>query len=331
MSGMEGHSLLNFLDAPVLVGDPEGRVIFVNPAFRREFCRTNNSPQGESLANIFSGGGRESMLAAVASVCGKGESVKFRLREDGRGYLVVASPIEADQNQVGVMVLLTDEPMMDGRLLDFHREIQEPLEETLECFEDLVDQSGGRSERHISTLERGMASLGRARKWSDELQALLCGAPNEETLQSSFSPNEVVRSATARVANELERAKVELKFLVSLKLAEARGDAMLLETVLVRLIRQRLSDATSGGRLTLLAREAGIGSARCLLVSLVDHIDTAGGGPVSPDSLVDSEPRMVRETVSVLGGRIVSVVLPSVGYVTSIRLGFADQSIASES
>ena len=35
------------------------------------------------------------MLAAVAEVCSKGESVKFRLREEGAGYLAVASPIEA--------------------------------------------------------------------------------------------------------------------------------------------------------------------------------------------------------------------------------------------
>lgn len=38
MTGMASvSSLLNFLDAPIVVGDPEGRVIYVNPAFERAF------------------------------------------------------------------------------------------------------------------------------------------------------------------------------------------------------------------------------------------------------------------------------------------------------
>ncbi len=330
MSGLEGHSLLNFLDAPILVGDPEGRVIFVNPAFRREFCSTSKSPQGESLSSLFSGGGRESMLTAVATVCGKGESVKFRLREDGRGYLAVASPIEADDNHVGVVILLTDEPMMDERMLDFHREIQEPLEETMACFEELVEEGDGRGQRHQSLLERGMNSIERARKWSEELHALLCGAANEENLEASLNPVDVVRSVCARLVPELKRGQVELTLLLNAQLPEARGDATLLETVLVRLIRQRLSKVPAAGNLTVMAREAGNGAARGLLISLVDHRGAPAGSSASPQILADSEPRLVRETVEVLGGRLKTVVLPGAGHVTTIRLSLAGQSLAPD-
>ena len=44
MSDAQGQSLLNFLDAPVLVGDPEGRIIFANDAFVRELCPNGASP-----------------------------------------------------------------------------------------------------------------------------------------------------------------------------------------------------------------------------------------------------------------------------------------------
>ena len=37
MSISEGASLLTFLEAPVVVGDPEGRAIYVNPCFERRF------------------------------------------------------------------------------------------------------------------------------------------------------------------------------------------------------------------------------------------------------------------------------------------------------
>ena len=80
----DGASLLNFLDAPVVVGDPEGRVIFVNPAFEECFAFGAQAP-GMPFAELFQGGGREAFLMAVAQVCQTGETVRFRLREEGRG------------------------------------------------------------------------------------------------------------------------------------------------------------------------------------------------------------------------------------------------------
>ena len=80
----------------------------LNPAFESRFCQSGASPRGEHLAALFAGGGREAILAAVASVCTEGRTVNFRLREDGAGYLAVASPIQAEGNQVGVVILLTD-------------------------------------------------------------------------------------------------------------------------------------------------------------------------------------------------------------------------------
>jgi PAS domain-containing protein len=104
----QGKSLLSFMDAPVLVGDPEGRVVFANPAFVRAFCADQGSPQGENLATLFAGGGREAVLAAVEKVCSQGEPVKFRLREGESGYLAVASPIEAEESRVGVIILMIE-------------------------------------------------------------------------------------------------------------------------------------------------------------------------------------------------------------------------------
>ena len=94
MSDAQGQSLLNFLDTPLLVGDPEGRVVFANDAFVRQLTPDGVAPQGDPLASLFAGGGREAVLASVAEVCAKGESVKFRIREGGRGYLAMASPIQ---------------------------------------------------------------------------------------------------------------------------------------------------------------------------------------------------------------------------------------------
>ena len=162
MSDAQGQSLLNFLDAPLLVGDPEGRVIFANDAFQRDLCPNGESPNGEPLASLFAGGGREAVLTSVAEVCSRGESVHFRLREGGRGYLALASPIQAEESRVGVIILFTDEPLIDGRLLEFHREIQEPLEETLAFLDEMIEETGGRRRSYPSPLSAPLRSASSA-------------------------------------------------------------------------------------------------------------------------------------------------------------------------
>ncbi len=317
----QGQSLLSFLDTPLLVGDPEGRVVFVNPAFRRTFCEGQDSPQGESLAALFAGGGREAVLAAVAKVCSQGESENFRLREAGRGYLALASPIEAEESRVGVIILFTDEPMMDGRLLDFHREIQEPLEETVACMDELIAETGGRRNEHFRELvERGVVALGRARKWSEELHSLLCGGASSGPGGATLQPARVLRQVVSRLQPEFDGAGVELDSLIAPLVPEALGDPTLLETALVRMLRQRLSDAPHGTSMTLLAREVGSDTARGVLISVVDPCVDKQGEPVGEREAGESETRMVCEIIGLLGGRLVTIVEPPAGRVTSIRL-----------
>ena len=55
---MDGASLISFLDTPFLVGDPDGRVVYVNPAFERRFCPEGEQLQGVELASLFEGGGQ---------------------------------------------------------------------------------------------------------------------------------------------------------------------------------------------------------------------------------------------------------------------------------
>ncbi|MBW2272306.1 MAG: PAS domain-containing protein [Deltaproteobacteria bacterium] len=314
MNGSDNQSLLSFIDSPIVVGDPDGRAIYANPAFEARFCQSRGSPRGEHLAALFAGGGREAMLAAVASVCTQGETVRFRLREDGVGYLAVASPIDAEGDRVGVVILLTDEPTMDGRFLDFYREIQEPLEEVVGCLDDLIDETGGRrDERFRSIVERSLGAMNRVRKWSEELHGLIRGENSVAARAESLAPVTVLRQVATRMAAELSRSGVDLELMLPAQLPVVRGDETLLETALVRLIRHRIAESSATTVLTLSARKAGDGSEESVLISLVDS------GHRAADS-GDAEPRMVRETVSILGGDIQTLEDDEAGRVTLIRL-----------
>jgi hypothetical protein len=170
------RSLLDFLDAPVLVGDPDGRAVYVNPTFESRFGVRAADATGLPLAELFGGGGREAVLRAVASVCGGEGTVRFRLREGGEGYAALASPIVAERDRVGVVILLTQELAEDERLLAFHREAQEPLDELERCLSELAERAvGPGGEALRDCVVRGLGQLDSLRKLAESLHGLVQG------------------------------------------------------------------------------------------------------------------------------------------------------------
>ena len=169
-------SLLDFIEAPVVVGDPDGRVVYVNGAFERCSGMTSVDAKGQPLAGLFEGGGREAVLRSVASVCQTGEANRFRLRVDATGYAALTSPIKSNESSVGVVILLSEELGSDPRVLALQREIHEPLDEITRCFAELSAATGGaRDPRFCRAIEEGMRALSQVRKHAEEIQNLLEG------------------------------------------------------------------------------------------------------------------------------------------------------------
>ncbi len=159
---------MDFVDAPVLVGDPEGRAVYANPAFERDFEATKESITGMPLAELFEGGAREAVLAAVAGICRGSARERFRLRESGKGFDALASPVEVEGGRVGVVVLLFEEANDEG-LKTFRREVQEPLDEVTHCLVAFSSQTGDkRAEKYRILIAEGLRAVERMRKWADQ-------------------------------------------------------------------------------------------------------------------------------------------------------------------
>lgn len=164
------RSLMDFVEAPLLVGDPDGRVVYVNPAFEHQFGRSRQEVSGQPLAILFEGGGREAILDAVARVCGGEAGVRFHLREGGHAYAALASPVEADEGRVGVIVLLVGEGG-DERLLAFQRRVREPLDELAGCLQEISSAADELSPKLQILVSEGLRALDRIRKWSEAVTA----------------------------------------------------------------------------------------------------------------------------------------------------------------
>ena len=169
-------SLLDFLDAPILVGDPDGRVVYLNSAFESAAGISGTPVNRAPLASLFDGGGREAVLRVVAGVCKRGESMRFRLRLGTVGYAALASPIKSDDASVGVVILLTEELGSDPRLLALHRGLQGTLDEVGRGLSELASATGGvRAARYREALDDSMRALDELRKHSEEIQHILDG------------------------------------------------------------------------------------------------------------------------------------------------------------
>jgi nitrogen-specific signal transduction histidine kinase len=311
-------SLLTFLDAPVVVGDPEGRTAYVNPAFASRFRAGGDDATGQPLSALFEGGVREAVLRAVVECCEQGRTVRFRLRHGGVAYAAVASPIVAEDARVGVVILLVESSAAEERLIALQREISEPVGELRRVLDELLEQTGGRrNERYRTLIEDGARALARVQKWCDELTTLITGPPAAARPETSFDALRVVQNAAARMRGEFAAARIELEVLVPAQLPRVRGDGSRVELALVRLLQERLSTARDSLAVTIAARPVGRGDARSIVISICDAPAADGRAMADPPEPV---PAIVMEIVRELGGEIRTAADPLMGRTTAIRL-----------
>jgi hypothetical protein len=272
---------------------------------------------GTPIAQLFEGGARESLLRAVAEVCSQGRSVRFRARERGVCFTAIASPIVAEGSQVGVVILLKEEIEGVERLLAFGREIVDAIEDVGLCLSGLVDETGGRrADQHRVSVEDGMRALARLRKWAEELTSELTGTGKGARGEATVDPACAVRSAAATVAGDAQEVGTALEVLVPVELPLVQGEPAEIESLLVRMLRDRLSRTPPPAFLNLSARVAGGGERAAVMISLGEPAVADGEHPQAEES------PLVEEIVGALGGTVLTTNDPELGRTTAIRLPF---------
>ncbi|MEZ4333540.1 MAG: PAS domain-containing protein [Myxococcota bacterium] len=314
MSHAEEISLLGHLDTPILVGDPEGQIVYANPCFRRRFCSAGEDPTGQPLAGVFGGGSREAVLKVTAEVLKRGQPTRLQIREGGIGYLGLASPIEAEDDRVGVVMVMLEEQSNEDQLAGLAEEIGEPIGEAQRAVARVLDAPGtgaALTEEQRGSLERGVHALETAQKWLRELQLAIRGG---KTQQGRFDVAASILRTVERVRSE-GGAAVEL--LMPPNLPRAAGSAGAFERALLQLVRQRSGEGAEDRPLTLLARALGGDGSRGLLVSVVDWPDA------DRRQLAGHPPEVLVQAIQALGGDVACVEDSLVGRVTSLRLSTA--------
>ena len=313
-------SLLTFLDAPIVVGDPQSYVTYVNPAFERRFEVVAETSLGQSLAALFDGGMRESVLSAVAQSCASGQTTRFRVRYNGAGFHAVTSPIVANGSSIGVVILLAESAAADERCLALQRDFEEPLGEVDRVLDELLEQTcGKRAQRFRTLVEDAIRAVERAKKSNAELRAVLAGAADEalSARGGKLDPARVIQDAAARVRELYSSARVDLEILLPGQLPAASGESARLEKALFLLLESRAKNALESETVTIAARTVGRGDAASVVISVVD---SPRDGDSDRSASADSQAvALVRE----LGGDMRTTSDAFAGRTTSIRLSVA--------
>jgi hypothetical protein len=306
-----GRSLLEFLDAPVVVGDPDGNAVYANPAFVARFQLGSRPLLGTSRASRFEGGAREALLHSVAECCEKGQGLRFRVRERGVGFTALASPI-ADQGQrFGVILMLVEETIAEERLLSYQREIQEPIEELSAVLEEVFEETGGRRDGNIrDRVERALRALDHLRKWTEALHHDAAGEAKRGQ-DGAFDALRTIRNAAAGLARGDGSSPVEL--LLPAELPRVRGSGARFEAALASLLRDRVEH--SGSELTLAAKLVGRGERAGVVISVTESAE--------PEESPTAPPDVVLDVLTATGATIRTTCEAGLGRTTSIRLPLA--------
>lgn len=315
----DARSLLTFLSVPVLVGDPEGRAVYANPAFERCFGPVGESFTGTPLASLFDGGGREAALRAAAEVCECGREARFRVRLREVACVVAASPITADGTIVGFAMVLNREEAGAERLFALQRDMQKPIEELGSCLRALASEiDGARSDLRQRRIEEGQRALDRIRGWCDGLVNAATGdSPPRGEGGTRFDPLALVQDVTETLRPVAEAAGAMIELLVSSDLPPLRGDADPLRDALLGSLRERIAASGSGAIFTVSAKTLGDGSRACVLLS---YTEVSGSDSPSPARSPEHTSAILSRAVRGLGGTLAYTSDPGVGATTSIRL-----------
>jgi len=299
----ESRSLLDFLDAAVLVADLQGSAVYANPAFEHCFEVHANGITGKRLSEIFGGGARESVLGALARACAQSGRVRFIIRHNQKGYEATASPIVSDGMRVGVLLLFDEEVDDKEQLLALQRK----LENSIGSLQAIVDALRGPELPSPSALAEDAGRIADALKFLSD--ALLHITGMRDVGVEGRDPEDIVREAVATVAHDAELARIQLEVEVLGDLSPMQGDTDLLCAALVELLLDRFAKLPRKAWLTLTVKEIGNGSRSTLqIVVKEDHSESSaadGMGEVPP-AVKDAVYALrgdIRITPAPLGGR----------------------------
>lgn len=314
--------LLAYLEDPVVVVSPKGRVVYFNPAFGRAFDKEMKTSMGAPLAKTLPGWMAQKILTEAAELEQRPQPKTFWLRGEGRRFRVSAAPIVLDRRYLGAVVTLWDAgPEMTRR------------RQSLELFRFMLDDLEAQAGKSAIADENRPDPVGEGLQRLRDFSELFFGEVHPEP--GLFQPERLLALTIKSMRLLAEGRKVTLEEGVSRDLPRVKGDAGLLSRVLA-LLTEYMIRRTATGELVVLSAEVlagragnrlaysvtGLGMVEVSTSWLSQKTDVPAGYATLSDEQKNHGLRLImaKRLVQAMDGRIVLAAHESVGTTISLQV-----------
>jgi len=255
------RTVLAYLDEPVLITDPRGVVVYLNPRVEQDFGLELKLAVGRSLNELLPSGIAHSLARGLERLKKAPKSLRLAVDEDERRYQAHFNPIIQEQKLTGVVISLRPESdhevvsrlnqSLFNNLLD---EIYRPINQLTMLFSrEFEDQNRGEPvyEKSQELVKQTISALNNL----IDISPVLVG--EIRLARSQFQPSLLLKLARRSFYSRTVAQKIYLLRLEHKDLPELIGDEAKLNRVLI-IFLAHMMDIAGAGEIVALGAEVSL-------------------------------------------------------------------------
>lgn len=244
------RTALAYLDEPVMITDPKGVLVYLNPRGEVDFGIEMKLAVGRSIKEILPGGLAASLIKGLGRMEKNAATLRFPITEDAQKYSAHLSPILNEQKLTGVLIFLCPEldqetiarlnQSLFSTLVD---EIFGPLNQLSVLFSRELEGKKSEEPFYQESQDRIKQTIAALNNLIDNSQVLMGGI---KLARSRFHPSLLLKLARRSYTDRARKKGLYLLRLEHKELPELIGDQAKLNRVLVIFLDNILDQAAPG-------------------------------------------------------------------------------------
>ena len=253
-------TILTYLDTPIIIGDANNKLIYLNPAGEEMFQRKVMELVGKEVKELFSGDSWEDILETIAQVRKQNHPSRISVEEGSRNFRASISPIVGDEEGfIGYVINLLD--IAEGKVADqlktdaliIVNQIRDPLLDIADTLNELKNKvSSGLKKEANRLIEKGLEDSQKVIRLVDEL----LGVPDAESKkpevkQEELNISKIIKNTISDMEPFAKKEGVALEWTIPANLPKMLGDQEKLTYALNSLLGFSLYHTPAKGVITV--------------------------------------------------------------------------------